>query len=256
MPTVLVVGGTGNVGRHVLKELLKRNVDVRAIVRSTVALSQDVIRHPKMTIIEKDLLSMKPEDLVRYVQGCDAIIMTLGHRVPWGIFAPPFYLVHNATKKLCTAIETIEPETPIKFIQLQTVGIDHPGGQDPYRDFGEKVLHRVLCLLLPPLWDDIAAADHLYKTVGKSNKYIEWCAVRPDSLVDSEKVSDYQVSPILVSSLLSPNETSKTNLAYFKAELALNTELWNKWKFEMPVIINRRDEIKHARDNMSISRRS
>ena len=41
---ILVTGGTGNVGSQVIRELVKRNVSVRALVRKTGGIEKDAER--------------------------------------------------------------------------------------------------------------------------------------------------------------------------------------------------------------------
>ncbi|WP_162340828.1 hypothetical protein [Cyclobacterium salsum] len=50
---------------------------------------------------------------------------------------------------------------------------------------------QLLRWILPPQPDNEEAADYLRLHVGQANPYIEWVVVRPDSLVDNEKVSAY-----------------------------------------------------------------
>jgi hypothetical protein len=53
----------------------------------------------------------------------------------------------------------------------------------------------LLCLLLPPHADNEQAADYLRTQIGQNDGIIEWAAVRPDSLVDHDEVTEYEVHP-------------------------------------------------------------
>jgi nucleoside-diphosphate-sugar epimerase len=55
--TVLLVGGTGRTGRRVLEQLLSREVNVHAIVRSAGRLPAGVATNPRLTVVEADLLN-------------------------------------------------------------------------------------------------------------------------------------------------------------------------------------------------------
>ena len=55
------------------------------------------------------------------------------------------------------------------------------------------------------------AADYLRTDIGQNDQNIEWVAVRPDSLVDEEAVSKYEVYPSPIrSAIFNPGKTSRT----------------------------------------------
>ena len=90
---------------------------------------------------------------------------------------------------------------------------------------------------LPPQRDNETAAKYLHDVIGKENKRIEWCSVRPDSLIDAE-VSPYDITESPITGILSGRPTARSNVAHLMAELIENEELWSAWKFRMPVIMN------------------
>jgi hypothetical protein len=106
--------------------------------------------------------------------------------------------------------------------------------------FGQKIVIGLLRLLLPPHADNEEAADYLRKEVGQKDGTIEWCAVRPDTLVNHSEVSEYEVhaSPTR-SAIFDPGQTSRINVAHFMAELITDNDTWNRWKGKMPVIYNK-----------------
>ena len=73
--------------------------------------------------------------------------------------------------------------------------------------------------------------------MGKENKSIEWCCVRPDSLINAE-VSPYDIKESPTTGILSGQPTARSNVAHFMTELIANAELCSTWKFRMPVIMN------------------
>jgi len=73
--------------------------------------------------------------------------------------------------------------------------------------------------------------------VGKENKSIEWCCVRPDSLINAG-VSPYDIEESPTTGILNGRPTTRSNVAHFMTELFENAELWSTWKFKMPVIMN------------------
>ena len=236
--TVLLVGGTGRTGRLVLRQLLERGVAVRAIVRSREKIAPEAGENPHLTVIEADLLSLSDEELQRHLRGCDAAISCLGHVLSFkGIFGPPRDLVTRATSRLCRGIEALQPSAPVKFILMSSVSVDRARGLDPPRSFTERVLLRMLRLLVPPPEDNQRAADVLQEKIGANNPFVEWTAVRPDSLLPGE-VSEYTVHEGLVSSILAPDSTNMANVAHFMGELVTNPTTWAAWKGKLPVIIN------------------
>ncbi|KAF0138993.1 MAG: hypothetical protein FD122_3566 [Stygiobacter sp.] len=96
--------------------------------------------------------------------------------------------------------------------------------------------------LLPPQKDNEEAAKYLSNTLGEDNSKIEWAAVRPDTLINKEKESEYEIfkSP-KQSPVFDAGKTSRINVAHFMTELLCKEEMWEKWKYKMPVIYNTRN---------------
>ena len=90
---------------------------------------------------------------------------------------------------------------------------------------------------LPPQRDNETAAKYLHDVIGKENKRIEWCSVRPDSLIDAE-VSPYDITESPITGIFSGRPTARSNVAHLMTELIENEKLWSVWKFRMPVIMN------------------
>ncbi len=95
-------------------------------------------------------------------------------------------------------------------------------------------------ILVPPQSDNEKAADFLRVNIGQNNKSIEWVAVRPDTLINEDLVSEYELfaSPTR-SALFNPGKTSRINVGNLMARLIVKNDLWTKWKGEMPVIYNK-----------------
>lgn len=237
----VLVGGTGRTGRLVLEQLLSRGIRVRAIVRSPHKLPAAAADNPNLRVIEADLLSMSDEDLRNQVRDCQTILSGLGHVTSLkGIFGPPRDLVTQATRRLCRAIEVLQPSAPVKFILLSSVSVNHPGGLDTRRGALEKLILWVLRSLVPPSRDNQQAADFLFQGIGAAHPFVQWVAVRPDTLVEGG-VSDYTLHESLVSSLFKPDQTNMSNVAHFMGELTVNPQTWDAWKGKLPVIINAGD---------------
>lgn len=236
--TVLLVGGTGRTGRRVLQQLLDGGAKVRVIVRSAERLPAGVADDPNLAVLEADLLSLGDDDLQRQVRGCDAVISCLGHVISFkGVFGPPRDLVTRATTRLCRAIQALKPATPVKFILMSSVSVNRPGGLDTRRTRFEKAFMWTLCRVLPPALDNQRTADFLCREVVAADPFVQWVAVRPDTLVEGD-VTDYALHDGLVSSLAAPASSNMANVAHFMCALATDAKLWNDWKGKLPVIVN------------------
>ena len=73
--------------------------------------------------------------------------------------------------------------------------------------------------------------------MGRNNKHIEWCIVRPDTLINAD-VSPYDIKESPSTGILNGRPTSGSNVAHFMTVLIEKTEIWSTWKFRMPVIMN------------------
>ena len=236
--TVLLVGGTGRTGRRVLEQLRRRGVAVRAIVRSADRLPAGIAGDPGLTVVEADLLSLGDGDLLRHVGGCDAVISCLGHTISLkGVFGPPRDLVTRAAARLCRAIEQSQPARPTKFILMSSVSVHHPAGLDVRRRGFERLLVWVLRGLVPPAGDNQRAADFVHDDIGTGNRFVQWAAVRPDTLVEGD-VSEYALHETLVSSPFGPDSSTMANVAHFMCELVTNPGTWDAWRGKLPVIVN------------------
>ena len=241
--TTLVVGATGATGatgRLLVKELLNRGVSVRVIVRSPDRLPEDIRTHENLSVIHAAVLDLADVEMARYVGGCDAVASCLGHNLSFrGIYGRPRRLVTDATRRLCDAIKGNRPGAPVRFVLMNTAGNSNRDILERV-SFAQSCAIRLIRLLLPPHIDNENAADYLRTKVGKDDRAIEWVVVRPDSLVDSSDVTEYEVFPSPIrSALFNAGVTSRINVGHFMAELITDDDVWNRWKGQMPVIYNK-----------------
>jgi hypothetical protein len=94
-------------------------------------------------------------------------------------------------------------------------------------------------LLLPPQVDNEKAADYLRLCIGPDDRVIQWVVVRPDTLINKDQVTKYDIHPSPTrSAIFNPGKTSRINVAHFIADLITRDEFWNQWQGKMPVIYN------------------
>ena len=234
---ILVVGATGMTGKPLVEQLLAKNHKVRIIFRTSNKLLADILENPNTTAIEATLLDLTDEKMTEHVKDCDAVVSCLGHVMDFkGIFGEPRKLCTNASQRLCNAIEKHRLPKPTKFILMNTVGVQNSDLEEK-RTWFERGLLALLHHTLPPHRDNETAVEYLYNNVGKDNKHIEWCIVRPDTLINDD-VSPFDIKESPITGILNGRPTSRSNVAHFMTQLIENTELWSTWKFRMPVIMN------------------
>lgn len=236
--TVLFVGGTGRTGSRLLQELLRRGVNVRAIVRSPGKLPAEAARAPGLTVIEGNVLSLSDEDVHRAVSGCDAVVSCLGHVLSIkGIYGPPRDLVTRTVARLCRAVESLRPSTPVRFVLMSSVSVNRHGRLEARRGPFERALIRLIRGVLPPARDNQRAADFLSREIGAANPFVRWVVVRPDTLREGE-ITAYTVRESLVNTLFAPGSTNMANAARFMGDLVTDPATWRDWESGMPVIVD------------------
>jgi nucleoside-diphosphate-sugar epimerase len=238
--TILVAGATGATGIRLVEELLNRGENVRAIVRSPEKLPESLENHQHITVINGSLLDLSQDELVEHVKGCDAVASCLGHNLSWkGIYGKPRRLVTDAARRVCDAINENRSEKPVKFVLMNTAGNSNRDLDEPVSS-AQKFIIGLLRLVLPPHVDNENASDYLRINIGQDNEQIQWTVVRPDTLIDEDKVTEYEIHPSPIrSAIFDPGKTSRINVAHLMADLITNAELWNRWKGQMPVIYNK-----------------
>ena len=173
------------------------------------------------------------------INDCDAVLCCLGHNISFkGLFGKPRMLVGDSIKNICKAIAESKNEK-VKLILLNTTGNMNKKIKENY-SFGDRMVLSLLTLILPPQKDNVDAAKYLSNQLGENNSKIEWITVRPDTLINEENESEYEIfESIKRSPVFDAGKTSRINVAHFMVELLLNKTLWEKWKFKMPVIYNK-----------------
>jgi putative NADH-flavin reductase len=236
----LVVGATGATGRLLVQQLLDRGQAVRAVVRSPDKLPEVIREHSRLSLIHANLLDLGDEQMAQHVKGCAAVASCLGHNLNWrGVFGHPRRLVTDATRRLCNAIQSNRTQGPTRYVLMNTAGNSNRNLHEPV-SLGHKCVIVVLRLLLPPHVDNENAADYLRTHVGQNDPSIQWTAVRPDTLIDADQVSEYEVYPSPTrSAIFNPGSTSRINVAHFMADLITDDTVWKRWKGQMPVIYNK-----------------
>ncbi|MFP4547129.1 MAG: NAD(P)-dependent oxidoreductase [Fidelibacterota bacterium] len=235
----LVLGATGATGKQLIRQLLAMKQDVKVIIRSPEKLPEDWHNHPDLTIIKAGISDINIDEMADYLRNCDVVASCLGHNLNFkGLFGKPRRLVTDAVWLICQAIHQNASKRPVKVILMNTTANRNRDLQETYTT-GEKIVMGLVRLLLPPQKDNEQAAEVLRSEIGHNDPDIEWVAVRPDSLINEDTVTDYSIHPSPIRSpIFDAGRTSRINVGNFMARLITGQELWQQWKGQMPVIYN------------------
>lgn len=238
--TTLVVGATGATGKELVEQLLIMRQKVKVIVRSTANIPENWMYNDNISIIKANISEIGVSEMTDYISDCQAIASCLGHNITLkGIFGKPRGLVNDAISLLIDAIQKKSPEKPIRFVLMNTTANRNKDLNEPISK-REKLIMGLIRTLVPPQSDNERAAEILRVNIGQNNKCIQWVAVRPDTLINEDKVSEYEVySSPTRSALFNPGKTSRINIGNFMARLIVDNELWTTWKGQMPVVYNK-----------------
>ncbi len=238
--TTLVVGASGATGKQLVEQLLNREQKVRVIIRPTGKIPDTWKNNDQISIINASILEISVDQMANYLNDCQSVVSCLGHNLTLkGVFGKPRKLVTDSVRLLCLAIEKNMPKKPIRLVLMNTTG-NRNRDLNESASVGQQLVLGLIRLLVPPQSDNEEAANFLRVNVGQNNKSIEWVAVRPDTLINQDKVTEYELYPSPTrSAIFNPGKTSRINVGHFMARLIVENDLWNKWKGQMPVIYNK-----------------
>lgn len=236
----LVVGASGATGKQLVEQLLNMGQQVKVIVRPNGNIPNTWKNNDQILIIKANISEITIDKMMDYLIDCQSVASCLGHNITLkGIYGKPKKLVEDAVELICKAIQKNSPEKPIKFVLMNTTGNRNRDLNESI-SLGEKLVMGLIRIIVPPQVDNEKAADFLRVKIGKNNQLIEWVAVRPDTLINEDIISDYELydSPTR-SALFDPGKTSRINVGHVMAKLIAEYDIWNTWKGKMPVIYNK-----------------
>jgi len=237
---ILVLGATGATGRLVVKQLLDHGHSVIALVRSLDRLPSALLNEPGFEVVEGNLLQMSSAEILKVLKECRGVVSCLGHSLSLeGIYGSPRMLVRDSMEMVCNTIIKQDPGAKVKIVLMNTAGNSNRDLAEPVSST-QRVVVGLIRILVPPHGDNEQAADYLRVEVGQDHPLIDWVAVRPDSLIDEEEVTEYELHPRPTrSAIFNPGKTSRINVAHFMTNLISDEAEWNRWKGQMPVIYNK-----------------
>ena len=236
---VFVLGASGATGKLVVMQLIKRQINTRVVVREGAILSAEILDNPLVEIERGNITEFNDSEMISLLQDCNAVVSCLGHNITIkGIFGKPRNLVFDTIRSISEIIMA-KADKKVKLILMSTTGYTNTLTGEK-NSLGERIILSILKLLLPPHRDNVKAANYLHEEIGKDNEKIKWIAVRPDTLVNEDNKSAYEVyeSPVR-SPIFNAGTTSRINVSHFMADLLINERLWREWQFKMPVVYNK-----------------
>ena len=236
---VLVLGASGATGKLVVMQLIKRQINIRVVVREGAILSAEILDNPLVEIERGNITEFNDSEMISLLQDCNAIVSCLGHNITIrGMFGKPRNLVFDTIRNISEIVKE-KADKKVKLILMSTTGYTNTITGEK-NSLGERIILSILKLLLPPHRDNVKAANYLHEEIGKDNEKIEWIAVRPDTLFNEDNKSTYEVyeSPVR-SPVFNAGTTSRINVSHFMADLLINERLWREWQFKMPVVYNK-----------------
>lgn len=236
---VLVLGASGATGKLVVMQLIKRQINIRVVVREGAILSAEILDNPLVEIERGNIAEFNDSEMISLLQDCNAVVSCLGHNITIrGIFGKPRNLVFDTIRNISEIVKE-KADKKVKLILMSTTGYTNTITGEK-NSLGERIILSILKLLLPPHRDNVKAANYLHEEIGEDNEKIEWIAVRPDTLVNEDNKSTYEVyeSPVR-SPVFNAGTTSRINVSHFMADLLINERLWREWQFKMPVVYNK-----------------
>lgn len=237
---MLVLGATGATGKHLTNFLIDSGHQIIIIVRSPQKLPSKVREASNIKVVKGTIPDMDETALDEILKNCDAVFSCLGHNLTLkGMYGHPRRLVTDTASKIAKYFSENKPQKPVKYVLMNTTGNVNKLADEKI-SFMQKLVLSLIRILVPPHVDNEEAAKVFSHGVKENSDYLEWVAVRPDSLIDSGEVSEYSIyaSPQR-SAIFNAGKTSRINVAFFMKELVLDEELWSMWKGQMPVIYNK-----------------
>lgn len=114
---VLVAGASGRTGREILRELVGRPVDVRAITRSAEK-HDALVESGADEVVVGDLLN--PDDARNALEGCDAVLFAAGSDLTTGLIRPGRVVDGDGVRNL---IEAAVDEGVHTFVLQSSIGV-------------------------------------------------------------------------------------------------------------------------------------
>lgn len=237
--TILVLGASGATGKCLVEQLRATGNKVIVIIRPTSKIPSHWNDDANIEIHRKNVAELTLSEVIPLVQNCQAVASCLGHTMNLkGMYGKPKTFVSDTVQLFCDAIQANAPQQTVKFVLMNTIGFRNKDEKEKI-SFLQTIAMGLIRIIAPPHRDNELAAEYLRVCMGQNPSHLHWAVVRPDGLINEEKVTDYEVFPSPINTLFTSRKISRINVAHFMASLITQKEIWEKWKGKMPVLYNK-----------------
>jgi uncharacterized protein YbjT (DUF2867 family) len=77
----LVLGASGATGKLVVQQLLKKNIQVRIVVRESAIIPDQIYDDKNIEVIKGNINDFEIAKIKEIVKDCDSVICCLGHNI-------------------------------------------------------------------------------------------------------------------------------------------------------------------------------
>ena len=155
---VLVLGASGATGKLVVMQLIKRQINIRVVVREGAILSAEILDNPLVEIERGNIAEFNDSEMISLLQDCNAIVSCLGHNITIrGIFGKPRNLVFDTIRNISEIVKE-KADKKVKLILMSTTGYTNTITAEK-NSLGERIILSILKLLLLPHRDNVKAAN-------------------------------------------------------------------------------------------------
>jgi len=185
--TVLIIGATGSVGRHVVAEALRQGYDARALVRDPSRASR---LDPAATIVVGDLT--RQDTLTDAVAGIDAVVFT--HGSAYGDAAAAEAVDYGAVKNVLQALGGRRARIAL----MTAIGVTRRGNTHDWKRRSERLVRASgnAYTIVRPGWFDYNDEDQLEITLLQGD-------TRHAGSAADGVIARHQIARVLVDSLSS-----------------------------------------------------
>lgn len=174
---VLVIGGSGGIGKQCIRAALDAGCYVTAVLRTPSKLS---IAHPNLIIVQGDVNS--PDQITPHLGNKDVVISAVG--ASGGLLGDkPTTLYSDSAKLIINGLDNVT-DSQVFFISASAVEIS------PVLPFFVRLIARfVLQKLLKHMYSDLLKMESLVKLSS-----VNYTIIRPPQLTDGEETGNYRVA--------------------------------------------------------------
>jgi putative NADH-flavin reductase len=170
-PGLLLLGGTGLTGKHLLNQALEQGHAVTALVRDPGKLSAE---HPRLRTVVGS--ATDPAVVDEALAGRDVVLCALGTRSPRSLLSCK--LMSDSMRAL---VPSMQRRGVSRLILLSALGVGHSADQAP------TALRTAFRTVFRQVGNDKAAAEDYLRASD-----LDWTVVYPPSLTDDARSGDYR----------------------------------------------------------------